>query len=434
MPFSYFPPLGEQVWGNLDGDIERQDDLIDLIDEKTSVAEEKENLLINSRFSVWQRVANTIEIKNRERTSNLATIETEIRHGYQTGDTVQITNMGSGSYDKPDGVEITKIDATHFSYTNTGSDESNTTELSGVCLLLNRISMVCDDAGFFADRWIALNESGELIATEDEGAKLTATSSGKFGVLQIVPHRNLEQYLDSGLSLSIDAKSNSMVKAKLALLSWEGNADEPTRDIVSNWNGTGTNPSLVADWNYESISEQITLSSEFHTIKLENVSIANSGAKNIALLLWIEGINTNEYININNAQIIEHSSYISYKRSYYVDELIKCLQFYKKSYSLSHPPFKHTEVGKVSFAASFGISNGNVIGTVQYNDMYKTPTVELVSSADPPVNDYWAVSTGVNVGVSVDYENANSFSVINDSGFSISTSSVGGHYVLDSEI
>lgn len=433
MPFSYFPPLGEQVWGNLEGDIERQDDLIDLIDEKTGAAEQKQNLLINSNFSVWQRVATPVEISSRERTSNLVTLETEVPHGYQTGDKVQITNMGAGTYDEPSGKVIAKIDATHISYTNTGSDETNTTELSGTCLLLDRVSMVCDDGDFFADRWLALNESSEPIATESDGANLTATASGKLGVMQIVPHRYLEQYLDSGLSLSIDVKSNSTAKAKLALLTWEGNADEPTRDVVSNWNGVGTNPSLVADWSYDATSGEVILSSEFQTLKLEDISVG-SGAKNIAIFLWIEGLSADEYISINNAQIIEHSSYILYKKGYYVEEVQKCLQFYKKSYSLTEPPYKKTDEGKVSFASSYGISNGNVVGTVHYCDMYKAPSVELISSADPPVNDYWVVSTGVNVGMAVDYENAKSFTVINDSGFSISTSSVGGHYVLDAEI
>lgn len=433
MPFSYFPPLGEQVWGNLDGDIERQDDLIDLIDEKTGEAEQKQNLLINSNFSVWQRVATKLEVKSRERTSNLVTLETEVPHGYRTGDMVQITNMGAGTYDEPSGTVIAKIDDTHFSYTNTGGDESNTTELSGTCLLLDRISMVCGDGDFFADRWFALNESSEPIATEDEGAKLTATASGKLGVMQIVPHRYLEQYLDSGLSLSIDVKSESATKVKLALLTWEGNADEPNHDVVDSWNGVGANPSLVTDWGYESISNEVELSSEFQTLKLEDISVSTS-ANNIAIFLWIEGLSADENILINNAQIIEGSSYITYKRGYYVDEVIKCLQFYKKSYSLADPPYKKTDEGKVSFASSYGISNGNVVGTVHYCDMYKTPSVELISSADPPVNDYWVVSTGVNVGMAVDYENAKSFTVINDSGFSISTSSVGGHYVLDAEI
>jgi len=434
MPFSYFPPLGEQVWGNLDGDIERQDDLIDLIEEKASTAETKQNLLINSNFAIWQRVATPLEIGSRERTSNIATIETESPHGYETGDTVQITNMGTGTYDKPDGVVITKIDATQFSYSNTGSDESNTTELSGVSLLLDRVSIVCSDTDFFADRWLSLNESGEVIATEEEeGAKLTATSSDKFGVMQIVPHRYLEQYLGSGLSVSIDVKSNSSATAKLALISWEGEADEPTRDAMSSWNSVGTDPTLVADWRYESISDEVTLSSEFQTLKIEDLTVG-SGSKNIAIFLWIEGISAYENIIINNAQIIKHSSYIPYKRSYYANELAQCMQFYRDSYSLFHPPYKHTDEGKASFAASFGISNGNVIGTIHFLEMYKTPSVELISSADPPVNDYWAVSTGVNVGVSVDYENSKSFTVINDSGFSISTSSVGGHYVLDAEI
>ena len=90
MPFSYFPPLPENVWGNLDGDIGLQTDLIDLINETVSQNDTNTNLIMNPNFRIWQRAATQLDIVNRIRSSNIVTLETAVAHGYDDGDIVQL--------------------------------------------------------------------------------------------------------------------------------------------------------------------------------------------------------------------------------------------------------------------------------------------------------------------------------------------------------
>ena len=97
MPLSYFPPLPENIWGNLGGNIELQSDLIELIESQSKSNAEKVNLIINPNFSVWQRCSNSLSVVGRSRNTNVATIETALPHGYEAGDVLQIYAMNDSS-------------------------------------------------------------------------------------------------------------------------------------------------------------------------------------------------------------------------------------------------------------------------------------------------------------------------------------------------
>jgi len=111
--------------------------------------------------------------------------------------------------------------------------------------------------------------------------------------------------------------------------------------------------------------------------------------------------------------------------------LNECRKFFRKSYNLDSPVGAVTDDGKIEIATSFGVSNGNTIATIQTERMYSIPEVTLYNSSSPPVKDYWFVSTLVKVGMTTDKIGENNFVIVNDSGFSISTSNVGGHYVAE---
>jgi hypothetical protein len=66
----------------------------------------------------------------RERTANVATLETTANHGFTTGDFVDVNRMDDVSYNAQR-VQITVTDATHFTYPNTGPNEANTADTNG---------------------------------------------------------------------------------------------------------------------------------------------------------------------------------------------------------------------------------------------------------------------------------------------------------------
>lgn len=402
----------------------------------TSTASESNNLLINSNFLIWQRVARVLTIDYRERTSNVARLDTDIPHGYLDGDEVQIYSMSDGTYDETTAT-VTYETPDEFSYANTGSDESSTAESGGLCVLKSRPSLVCADTEYFADRWYCLraDDYSRCWRDEDDGVEITTTSyDEKFGIIQIVPYKELEEYLDSSISLSMDVLADTTAKAYISLLAWDGTADAPTKDVVSSWGVDETDPTLVTDWTHVETSDATDLTSSFKTISLENLTIPD-GTTNIAIFVWVDSYaDSYSKFSFRNAQILPSDTLTDYKTESYLKELTNCLRFYQKSYNIEDPPYKITDDGKYIFPTSFGTGNGGYYGTIQLNKMYKTPTITLMSSDDPPEADKWAVSTGSNVDVSEDLESDGSFVVKNDAGFTISTANIGGHYTCDAEI
>lgn len=89
----------------------------------------------------WARkgdpVVSIVSTASRSRASNVATIVTGTAHGLFTGAIVDIAGMGPGGYNAT-GVSVTVINATSFSYANTGSNDADapavgTVTMTGTC-------------------------------------------------------------------------------------------------------------------------------------------------------------------------------------------------------------------------------------------------------------------------------------------------------------
>lgn len=392
------------------------------------------NLLINSNFQIWQRYSNLLTITERARVTNLAAITTNKPHGYGVGDIVQIHSMSDDTYDDVE-AELTYANETQFTFANTGSNETATAESGGMCLITSREVFCCDDADFLADRWYTLREGGYSVASRQTGVglQIKTTTTDKFGIVQIVPAKELEPYINGKFSLSIDVKSDGTSKCKLALLSWGDETDSPTRDVVDVWGATDTNPTMVTDWTMDGVSDFTTLSSSLQTLSVEDVSLT-SGTKNIALFLWVENTVEDELISINNAQILPSVSISSYSNESYLKELTKCLRFYQKSYKRDLPPFSISDIGKTVFPTSYGTDSGGYFGAITLSLMYRTPTITLITPNNPPVEDKWRLSVSSNSSVSADEVSESKFLLKNDELYTLSVNSIFGHYVAEAEI
>lgn len=411
----------ETLWIVQSDDFEEGVDDIDIIE--YTFESQKPNILLNSNFDIWQRRATVLNISSRSRSSNVATINTTYDHGYENGDIVQITNMDSSGYDNTS-ASITVVDANTFTYANTGADEADTAEVDGVVLLTSREAMTVFDQEFLADRWFSLKSSSdETLVSNGDGLTFEHGSSQYSGFVQVIP----SQYITSGtFSIALQAKSSSgSPKIRIALLEWDGTVDNPDFDVVDTW---GSDPTLETNWSYAEKSDQTTLTTSYQTISKENITASGN---NLAFAIFTQSVSAGQVIDIKECQLIENATIQDYENPDIERELNECRKFYRKSYNLEDPPTKVTEVGTFKAPTSFGVSNGNTVCTIQTERMYDTPTVTLYSYEDPPLADEWNVSTGVAVGMTTDDESENSFVVVNDSGFSISTSDVGGHYVCE---
>ncbi|HRV41522.1 MAG TPA: hypothetical protein P5152_14845 [Candidatus Paceibacterota bacterium] len=74
--------------------------------------------------------AASVATASRARSANVATIITGSAHGLETGHVVDIWGLGGAGYNAR-GVSVTKVDATTFTYANTGADEGTTGDTGG---------------------------------------------------------------------------------------------------------------------------------------------------------------------------------------------------------------------------------------------------------------------------------------------------------------
>lgn len=73
---------------------------------------------------------------SRARATNVATIVTATAHGLETGDDVQVSGLGGTGYATSSAAEVTVVDATSFTYANTGDNENTTADTAGTVLKL----------------------------------------------------------------------------------------------------------------------------------------------------------------------------------------------------------------------------------------------------------------------------------------------------------
>jgi len=72
-----------------------------------------------------------LSITNRSRTTNVATLTFASAHGFVSGDTVRITDVGGSDYNT-DSATITVTSTTTFTYPNVGSNEGTTGDTTGL--------------------------------------------------------------------------------------------------------------------------------------------------------------------------------------------------------------------------------------------------------------------------------------------------------------
>jgi len=107
------------------------------------------NYAANTIAEVYPDVV--IESVSRSRSSNVATIETNVPHGYLLGQYVTNTEFGDATFDAV-GVEITEVpDTTHYKYANAGSNVGNTADTAG---RIHQRGVYLKDGGSGSGEWI----------------------------------------------------------------------------------------------------------------------------------------------------------------------------------------------------------------------------------------------------------------------------------------
>ncbi len=198
------------------------------------------------------------------------------------------------------------------------------------------------DDTYLLDRWVLLSDGNDIVDVSQEtsvvptgayaACKLDVeTANAKFGLLQIVEARNAKAIIGGTCSLSFRARvtGTTIADVHAAVISWSSTADTVTSDVVSAWNGDGTDPTLVANWTYENVPSTLALTTSYQTFEIENISIDTASTTNVAVFIWTDDVtmDVGDFLYIADVNLVPGAVATAINRRPYRDELALC-QYY----------------------------------------------------------------------------------------------------------
>lgn len=163
-----------------------------------------------------------------------------------------------------------------------------------------------NDAVYLLDGCIILSDGNDIIdvsqtRTVTPGGSVggdaaialdVETANKKFGIFIPIEARDAKRLIAGDAVLSFQARRGSnatVLDMRAAIVSWQGTEDTITRDIVSAWGASGTNPTLVANWTYETTPQDLTLTTSFAKFDEGDGlagAIDTASSKNIGVFIW----------------------------------------------------------------------------------------------------------------------------------------------------
>lgn len=273
-----------------------------------------------------------------------------------------------------------------------------------------------NDDTYLLDRWILLSSGNDIVDVSQETTTVPTggqtavlldveTANQKFGLLQVIEQRNIAGIPGGTASLSFKARKGAanatVTTMRAAVISWDGTANTVTSDIVSAWNVSGTDPTLVANWTYENTPADLTLTDSYQTFSIEGVSIDTPGTNNIGVFLWYNNADgtVGDLVYITDVQLVAGSSAGAFNPRLINQDLAGCQRYYEKSYSTTTAPGTATTTSSVSFTA------GNTATSDYYSAVFRvekrTTPAGVVYSTSGASGNVRRVDNATNVAATV---------------------------------
>ncbi len=244
-----------------------------------------------------------------------------------------------------------------------------------------------DDSTWLLDQWLLVSNGNDIVdvarieAGTSHAIELTFNSKNKAGVVQILEHVDTLELVGNPISIALEAKITGAagVKLKVALVTWSGAQDVPTRDLVNVWGAQDTDPTYATSWA-EVADATLTLTAALQTLKLENQTIG--ALQNVAVFVWVESstaIAVGDKVVITDIRVQRGAYALPYKRRPPCEELPRCQRWRCQSYNQGVAAGTVTDTGAIS-----GIAAGNAVGSmpmdIRFPSLMRTaPTVTLYS-------------------------------------------------------
>ena len=197
-----------------------------------------------------------------------------------------------------------------------------------------------NDDVYTLDRWNLISDGNDVLdvsqtaITDLTGSsyaiKLDVETSARGGIVQFIENKDASKLKGKYVSVSFAVKSANISAIRCAILSWGSTADSVTSDVVGTW---GDTPTWATNWTAENTPADLTVTSSWTTVKVENIYIDSATVNNIALAIWIPNAETiGDIVYISQVQMNEGSVALPFQPKSFAEELRACQRYYYKSY------------------------------------------------------------------------------------------------------
>lgn len=195
-----------------------------------------------------------------------------------------------------------------------------------------------NDDVYTADRWNSLTEGNDVIDVaqtvitdlpkSNYSYKAIAGSTTYVGLAQFIEAKDAQKFKGKSVSVSFAVKSATLTAVRCAVLSWGSTADSITSDVVATW---GATPTWATNWTAENTPANLTVTSSWTTVKVENIAIDSATVNNLALVIWTPAqMTSTQAIDIAQVQLCAGDVALPFMPKSFDDELRACKRYANK--------------------------------------------------------------------------------------------------------
>lgn len=198
-----------------------------------------------------------------------------------------------------------------------------------------------NDDVYTLDRWNLISDGNDVLDVSQEAItdlpgsnyaiKLDVETAKRAGIVQFIEAKDAKKLKGKTVSLSFAVKSANISAIRATVLSWSSTADSLTSDVVGTWAAT---PTWATNWAANATPADLTVTSSWTTVKVENIAIDETTVNNLALVIWLPNEETiGDIVYISQVQMNEGAVALPFQPKSFEEELRACQRYYQRAIS-----------------------------------------------------------------------------------------------------
>lgn len=268
-----------------------------------------------------------------------------------------------------------------------------------------------NDDVYTLDHWNLFSDGNDTFDVSQEAItdlpgsnyaiKLDVETAKRGGIVQFLEAKDAQKFKGKYVSVSFAVKSANISAIRAAVLSWGSTADAITSDVVDTWADT---PTWAANWTAENTPADLTVTSSWTTVKIENIYVDSATVNNLALALWLPNEETiGDIIYITQVQMNEGSVALPFMSKSFAQELADCQRYFWKSFPYETAPAQAAGQKGSYITASVGTAVATLVSNIVFPVPMRT-TPSMTSYSSDGENSNWFRADG-NASVTAGFSN-----------------------------